>query len=146
MTRHRIIPAAFLAVVALGAVWWLLSDGLTAEERQLVGTWDYIAPPGEGTCTWEFGADRRFVWTTYAGPGRVGVTSVETAHWSLRAGMLIFDHELNSFRRTLRPVADRIGMDIERVETYPLASVTGPKMVTINPDGVHDDWTRDRGD
>jgi hypothetical protein len=33
MTRRRLILAALLTIVALGAAWWLLSDGLTAEER-----------------------------------------------------------------------------------------------------------------
>ena len=38
MTRRRLVLAT-LAAVALGAAWWLLSDGLSAEERRLVGTW-----------------------------------------------------------------------------------------------------------
>jgi hypothetical protein len=38
MTRRRFVLAP-LAAAALGAAWWLLSDGLTAEERRLVGTW-----------------------------------------------------------------------------------------------------------
>ena len=41
MTRRRLVLAAALAVVALGAAWWLLDDGLSVEERRLVGTWTY---------------------------------------------------------------------------------------------------------
>jgi len=38
MRRHRLALAAAFAVVALGASLWLLSDGLSAEERRLVAT------------------------------------------------------------------------------------------------------------
>ena len=39
MTRRRLVLAAALAVVALGAAWWVVGDGLTAEEQRLVDTW-----------------------------------------------------------------------------------------------------------
>jgi hypothetical protein len=44
MTRRRLILAASVAVVALGAAWWLTPDGLSVEERRLVGSWRHYDP------------------------------------------------------------------------------------------------------
>jgi hypothetical protein len=40
MTRRRLVLVA-ATVVAVGAAWCLRSDGLSAEERRLVGRWKY---------------------------------------------------------------------------------------------------------
>jgi hypothetical protein len=39
MTRPRLILAICVAVIALGAAGWMVGDGLSPEERRLVGTW-----------------------------------------------------------------------------------------------------------
>jgi len=57
MTRRQLVLAAALAVAALGAVWWLLSDGLSAEERRLVGTWRLRLDSGDIIGTWVVGSD-----------------------------------------------------------------------------------------
>jgi hypothetical protein len=35
MTRRLLVLTAAVAVIAIGAGWWLLTDGLSAEERRL---------------------------------------------------------------------------------------------------------------
>ena len=39
MNRRSTILAVVALAGALGAAWWMLDNGLTAEEKRLVGTW-----------------------------------------------------------------------------------------------------------
>jgi hypothetical protein len=63
---------------------------LTLEELALVGVWRLeLHDNTEGENLWEFRADRSWVNTSWAGPGRSGEKSVETSGWSVRDGMLV---------------------------------------------------------
>jgi hypothetical protein len=47
MTRRRLVLAAVLALVALGAASWLSDERLSAEEQDLVSKWRIRGPPGQ---------------------------------------------------------------------------------------------------
>ena len=102
MTRRRLILAACVAAVALGAAWWLCSDRLTPEEQRLVGTWHLnVAPdaaqPAGTISVWELGRDRgchfreldpRTASVLRAPDG----TAIEVnGHWRVDEGRLTFD-------------------------------------------------------
>jgi hypothetical protein len=60
VNRRKLLLAA-LAVLAIGTAWWLLSDGLTVEERRLVGTWTFKGAPRESPgFQVVFGPDRKY--------------------------------------------------------------------------------------
>jgi hypothetical protein len=131
MTRRRLILAASFAVVALGAAWGLLSDGLTAEERRLVGTWKYDDWQAKGlTRLAEFHSDGRCFCPTDAAPNGM------SCWWSVRGGSILFDCEPSRFRRLWRPVASALGLSVRPVFPPYRVELAGDCMVIYSPDGT----------
>ena len=101
MGRRQLMPAA-LSAIALWAAWWLLSDGLSAEERRLVGTWRYRktanGPLSGGLVLLPDGQFR----TPIGGPG----------WWYVWDGDLVLDHEPSQLKRAVRPVLSYLGLPV----------------------------------
>lgn len=133
MTRRRLILAACVAVAALGAAWWFYGDGLTAEERRLVGTWRH-----SDNLAFVFCADRR-CWIVQHKQNRS-----RECRWSVRDGIISFDNELSPIRRAYRIVAQGVGI-IPPSETLRGEMKTENEIVTVY--GIaRFEWTRDSGD
>lgn len=135
--RNRRLSLALLAAAGIGAACWLLSDGLTAEERQLVGTWAYEDWQARGsTRTAEFHSDGTCRCPTDAAPGGM------TCWWSVRHGAVVFDTEPSRLRRTFRPVARALGLSVRPVfPAYPV-ELTAGRLVIYSPDGTPTVYTR----
>jgi hypothetical protein len=132
MTRRRLILAACVAVVALGAAWWLYSDGLSAEERRLVGTWN------DGLVVFQFTAGHRceMVDGDNRFPGR----------WSIRGDCLVIDFEQSAVRRALRPLASLVKLQVGPVIRSRLEWTTENEVTAVTLDGGRGRLSRVRGD
>jgi hypothetical protein len=142
MPRRRLVLVA-LAVVALGAAWWLLSDGLSAEERRLVGTWRRRELPS-GRLLPEliaFDRDRRF---HFGEVGQPKDPDQLPSWWSIRVGMLVLDNEPSRFRRAVRPLAPYFGLDVEPPNRGGLEWVSGDELVYVDGAGRRVAWVRVR--
>jgi hypothetical protein len=138
MTRRRPILAACVAVVVLGAAWWLSADRLTADEQQIVGTWRYNdAETGEAKFRIVLTADRQFYDPEF--PDRA------PCWWHIQNGSIVFDYEPNPIRRALRPLAPMLRLGVGRRNQLSI-EVTGDRMAVTPPNGTPTVWTRDRGD
>jgi hypothetical protein len=139
MRRRRVALASTLALVALGAAWWLLSDGLTAEERRLVGRWVYRDPAtGKPQSLTEFTADRLAV-TEFIGGIRF---QLHVERWSIRDGELVSDFEPRYYKRAFRPVATYFGWSSAPYSRSPV-EIDGDTLTMIQPDGTRAILTRD---
>jgi hypothetical protein len=144
MTRRRLILAACVAVVALGAGWWLCVGGLSTEEQYLVGTWYSTS----GTGTWVFEADQS---GRYQHRHPIPTLSFPAAYlyddfretWFLRGGAILLDCEQSEFRRAFRPLLRFLGRRPKEIMTFTLVSIIDDEMVVIRPDGSREMWTRD---
>jgi hypothetical protein len=148
MACRRLILAACVAVVALGAASWWYSDRLTDEERQLVGTWRTKTPYGSITGTMCFGADHRMQITRQLKIASASpVIATETGRWSFRERSLSVDYEHNAIRRALRPFCIYLGINVGYVSSTTMESVTTDEIVTPAPRGGPGEvWTRVRED
>jgi hypothetical protein len=136
MTRRRLILASCVAVVALGAAWWL-SDGLSAEEQQLVGMWTWHDRDVEGlTRSAEFLPDGRCFCPTDAAPNGMACC------WSVRNGSILFDCEPSRFRRLWRPVAATLRLSIRPAFPPYRVELAGDRMVIYSPDGTPTAYAR----
>jgi hypothetical protein len=150
MTRRRLIVAACVAVVALGAAWWLFSDRLTADERHFVGTWH----PTSGSGQWLFGADRAGRYERSFRGSAPTDPAFPAASWSYnypgtwiaQGGVITVDGESNSFRRAIRPALRFFGRRPIEAARFTLESIFENEMVVITPDGTREVWTRIRED
>jgi hypothetical protein len=145
MTRRRLVLAACIAVVGLGAVWWLYGDGLSAEERRLVGTWPRgSGKPGDNVARWELSANRR--WHALFAVPPAGWSGELDGRWSIRDGKIYIDQESNAVRRVVRPWARLLRVDVKSLTASPLKSVTDDEFVIVDALGTQYTWTRDHGD
>jgi hypothetical protein len=145
MNRRRLILAACVAVVAIGAAWSLFSDQLTPEEQQIVGIWRYHQPvSGRWTNTLTLSPDRRYWDMPVYQPKSKDRPPDGT--WAIRNGDLIVDLERSAIRRTLRPLCNLVRVRVAPTVSSPLASISADEVVTVMPDGTRVVWTRDRGD
>jgi hypothetical protein len=80
--------------------------------------------PGSETMT-RCGSSSR---PTAARWGTLGKDGWEVSRWSVRDGRLVIDRETNPIRRAVRPVALRLGVRTEPVETYYLAWLTADEL------------------
>jgi hypothetical protein len=143
MTRRRLILAACVAVVALGAAWWLTLDQLAPDERQLVGTWRHHQPTsGRWTNTLILSRNRQY-WDV---PLYQRAHGTPDGTWAIRNGEFIVDLECDTVRRTLRPLCNLLHVRIAPKVSCPLASITADEVVIVMPDGNRHVWTRERGD
>jgi hypothetical protein len=144
MIRSRVIPAATLAVLALGAAWWWFATGLSAEERALVGKWSVADGPAESSVG-EFTSDRRAVLAVVQRPpvGKKGGTYRYklTGEWAAAGGTFAFDSEPSAFRRWMRPVAGLVGVTVNPTSTSRF-EVAGDELVFVGSDGSRSTWTR----
>jgi hypothetical protein len=138
MTRRRLVLAVFVAVVAVGAAWWLSAGLPSSDERRLLGTWRLSRNLDRAQHV-KFTADFHMRSWNDAG-------SDQNALWRIRDGKLIADCETNPLRRLARPVASFVPINIRPVEAYALVSVTADEFVIEDSDGERYMLTRDRGD
>jgi hypothetical protein len=143
MTRRRLILAACVAVVALGAAWWLTSERLTEDERSLVGTWRFSATVGNRV--WTFRPDGR-ARLDADGPGSLFTGRILDCHWTATARELTLDSETSWVRRTLRPLLQRFGEHIDPPIAFTVVSRTENQVIVKVPITGAQVWTRDRGD
>jgi hypothetical protein len=140
MTRRRLILAACVAVIVLGAAWWLFGNWLTAEERKLVGTWHGELDRGFGPDRVQYAADHLFLTISPPTPDHA-----PPYRWYVRSGSLVIDCEPSLIRRLLRPLAPSLGMTVRQVVAYPLEVDEG-RMIVFDPGGGSSVWIRDSGD
>src|SRR5262245_56053890 len=108
MTRRRPMLAIVVAVFA-GMAWRLSLDRLPAEERLLVGTWDFDGESGTGSIRWHFWPDHRCAFGRRRPDGSIGLTEWG-GWWFVRDGALVFDGEREAVRRTVRPILRSVGL------------------------------------
>jgi hypothetical protein len=130
MRRRRLIVIVVGAVLlAVGVSWWLTSDGLTATERQLVGSWravkwQEVSPAPGQAAPMVFHADRR-----------VECEGWLPTRWSAQGDHLTLDTEPSAFGRFVRPIASRVGMPVNGFTRYPFEFTDG--LLTMHmPDGT----------
>jgi hypothetical protein len=133
MTRRRLVKAACVAVVALGAAWWFYGDSLTAEEWRLIGTWRH----GDNL-EFVFCIDRR-CWIVQHKQNRS-----RESRWSARDGIISLNNEMSPFRRAYRFVAQGVGI-VSPSESMRGEMKTENEIVIISGI-VRFEWTRDLGD
>jgi hypothetical protein len=145
MTRRRLILAASVAVVALGAVWWLLAGRLTTEEQRLVGTWRTdrgVIPESE---FFQLDADRHCRYWKQSQHG--GNITIEFAGpWSVCGRTIVMDGEANSFFRAARPLLSALGIPHGEGWVFDLEPAADDEMVTNDIAGGRRVWTRVCGD
>jgi hypothetical protein len=146
MTRCRLILAACVAAVALGAAWWLYGDGLSAEERWLVGTW-HLSGPTAQKGSFLLGQDRDG--SLIVDP--LGVDSWAFGEqvfgrWSFRDSVIFLDLEQNPAHRVLRPVCALLHIKVGAKYEFAISSVSPDEFAFSNRSGTREVWTRDRGD
>jgi hypothetical protein len=147
MTRRRLILAACVAVVALGAAWWLFVERLTAEERLLVGVWRPETEQPNAEVVWEFRGDRSFQCThTSKRKGMPSSEAIYAGRWYVKGDDLFTDFEDSFFRRYFRPVARMIGMRGRDLESSRVESLTADRIVFVFPGDTRRVLIRDRGD
>jgi hypothetical protein len=143
MKRWRAIAAVVALALALGTMWWLFTDRLTAEERSLVGTWKMCPHPILGSGEWTFGSDRQSrSWRR--GPSESGSTG-RFGYWHLRGNTIIIEDE-DAYDRTVRRLLRAVGYFHSDGMTYTADSITPDEIVFVGPDGTREVWTRDRGE
>jgi hypothetical protein len=141
MTRRRFILAACVAVVALGAAWWMFVGGLTAEEQRLVGLWQQRHnETGRITGALDLKADHSFLLATTDNKGQLLFTNVGA--WSVKAGKLSLDTDPDPIRRLLRRIFDRFGMEVRGN----IAELVTSDFVADQRPVNNFSWTRNRGD
>jgi hypothetical protein len=146
MTRRRFILAAYSAAVVLGAAWWVFSNGLTAEERSLVGTWRINSASAMGDRI-EFKSDRTCEWNAHTSHERNGAASSYSACWSIQDGRLFLDYEPNPFRRSLRPLGRRIEVTSAPLQIFAIEIVTANQLILFTgTHGNRQELLRDRSD
>src|SRR4051812_25272386 len=101
MTRRRAI-LGILALVALAAAWWQLSDGLTSEEQPLVGTWREQGGSELFAATVSCGPDREVQVRWAAGNLRGMPPMTAVKRWSRRGTVIYTDPEPSTVRRAMR--------------------------------------------
>jgi len=146
MTRRRLILAACVAVVALGAAWWHWIDRVSAEERRLAGTWQVTSIDQRGWSGWTLGSDN--VARLTGGPPGAFCGNIFTIkyHWRWTGGRLLFEGEEDSLRRLIRPLLQCLRMQVAPLEVYTVELLGPDQLAVIAPDGTREVWTRDRGD
>ena len=138
MTRRR-ATLGVLAFVALGAAWWLLSDGLSAEERRLVGTWRLCFAGEPTSYLMVLSSDRR---------GQSEVIGDDSSYyrppfrWSARRGVVVFDPEPSQVRRMLRPVAPHVGLRVAPQTSFAVEWRSPDVINVLGDDGSCEEWER----
>jgi hypothetical protein len=92
MARRRLILAALLAVVALGAAWWLMTDDpLSTDEQRFVGTWKRSTDDGAMICTLDLASNRQWLERVVVAAG-FGETVGD--RWAVLDGDLILNDDM----------------------------------------------------
>jgi hypothetical protein len=143
MTRRRLVLVAALLALALGVGWWALAPGLSAVERQMVGTWTYEDWERKGAVrTAAFLPDGRCWCPTDPAPRP---SPAAPFRWSVRGDVVVFDFEPSRLRRALRPVAPLLGLSVRPTFSYRV-EVAADRMVIFSPDGTPTAYTRAAAD
>jgi hypothetical protein len=144
MTRRRLVLASAFAVFALGAAWWLLSDGLSAEERRLVGTWELTSEEPRHSGAWTFRADRSFV-LHQSGPlmGRASRVQswTRSGRWAACNGVITLDDQI-LVQRLTRPLYRLIGRPVVEASLAEPESMTADAIVFLNSGGTRAVWQK----
>jgi hypothetical protein len=159
MTRRRLILAACVATVALGAAWCWYTDQLTVEEQRLVGVWrsnQGVNPRWDQgmTVVWHFRTNRtcsiqRF--DTASGQLLIFSNGHDLAimgQWHARADQLsrIWEERFLDRLRRLLPSSFPGSSRQAAFEKVRIRNVSEDELVFESPDGTQRVLTRDRGD
>jgi hypothetical protein len=99
-----------LVVALAGGVglYWLLSDRLTDEERQLVGVWSRkvtLKSPDDTLVVWELNDDRSIRIAGFDIATDQPLQPAIEGRWSVRSGELVIDYEARTLHRLSRSVS-----------------------------------------
>jgi hypothetical protein len=115
MTRRRLILAACVAVVALGAAWWLCGDGLSVGERRLLGTWQFSEnTPARIDVSRSFRVDRTFEQLIVSTGSNTWYFS-DSGVWRIRGNSLIIDREGNLIHHAIQSLRRMLGFSNHQV-------------------------------
>jgi hypothetical protein len=142
MNRRRLILAACLAVFALGVAWWLYSDRLSAEEQLMVGTWHLNMQSIAMRLALEIRADRHAHLSEFI--GGIGGREVASGRWTVKDGAFVFDPEPSALNRVIRPIANRVGIDVRPIEKWTIVSIAPSQLVVVRESGLAETWTTTR--
>jgi hypothetical protein len=134
--RRRIEVLIAFASIAAGVAWWAPLDRLSTEEQQLTGTWWHRDPVWGYWSVMVLGPDRSYQ------AASLGRSVPPAGRWSVRGSTLVIDLESNVARRTMRPLASRIGLTVADVGQFPLASVSADELVIAHTSGERLIWVR----
>jgi hypothetical protein len=140
MTRRR-LNLAIVTAVLCGVDWWLSLDGLSAEERLLVGTWERVLNSHTVMSRWRFWPDRRFAFRQRQPSGEVSMVELNV-RWFVRDGAIIIDSEPSAIRRAVRPVLRGLRLRFNDSDSIRLDSIAADKLVLLMSDGTRETWTR----
>jgi hypothetical protein len=144
MTRRRLILAFCVAVIALGAPWWLTSLQLTESERSLIGSWRHASIVGNGV--WTFRPDGRARLDIRSSGALLAGAHLD-CHWTANAREITLDMETSRVRRMLRPLLQRFGGHVSSCVSFAIVSRTENQVTVDVPNpGVLQVWTRERRD
>jgi hypothetical protein len=140
VTRRRAIHGVLL-LAAVAAAWWLLSDGLTAEERRLVGAWrrhdESVGSFGMYVLTLD--PDRTARMTALGMPWRAEVPPYD---WDVKGGVIVVEPEPNFIRRAVRPVAGLTGVRVRAAGRATLEWQSDDEMDFVGAAGDRAHWVR----
>jgi hypothetical protein len=143
--RRRIVVTVFVFALVLGTGWWVMADGLSSDELELVGAWTVTDVEGDFIWDrWVLKADRVAVGT--GSSAVITGTFTTTCPWHYRAGRLVFDGEPNKLRRAFRPLLQMIGVPVGETRDYVVESRGADTMHVIAPNELRQTWTRDRSE
>jgi hypothetical protein len=144
MARRRLIWfVVVLAVVAACAAVaaWVSSDSLSSDEKLLVGRWRFGPDAAQPLGDFVLGPDRECLYRRWR-PLDPGVLHESIAgRWSLREGVIYVDLERNPVRRGVRPLAYRVGIDVQTQYAFVVESVTADTLIIGSPNG-DETWIR----
>ncbi len=105
--RKRLFVLAVVILVGGVALYWLLPDRLTDEERQLVGRWSRtvaVKSPDDTVQVLELNDDRSCRIALFDPVTRQPLQNALEGRWSVRSGELVLDYETRSLNRLSRSV------------------------------------------
>src|SRR5436305_1422021 len=103
--RRKRLLVCVAALAGGVALYWLLADRLTEEERQMVGRWSRTATlnsPDDALVVLELNDDRSCRLAVFDAATRQPLQSAIEGRWSVRSGELVIDYETRPWNRLSR--------------------------------------------
>jgi hypothetical protein len=148
MTRRRLTLAACVAVVALGAAWWLASSRLSLEEQKLAGTWHLAVSSANGptgvTIVWALYPDHAY--RVHAFDEDAGAAEREPdgremevrGRWWVQGGAVIFERGGGIWTQLRRLLSNSLPWSLRGayLETLQIDAITNEELVVRDSDGM----------